>query len=84
MGTANGISQSFVALVRFASYASFGLIYGWSVSDGSSVPGIDATFSYFSITIILVVDIILIRFTLDKSIEKKKVAEIEKPLIEKN
>ena len=28
MGTANGISQSFVALVRFASYASFGLIYG--------------------------------------------------------
>lgn len=91
LGAANGLSQSFMAICRFLSAIMSGFIYGWSVSSGFSLPGINASFCYYIICGFLLIQAFFIFVFLDKSIEKKKKTddtdeskELYLPLIKNN
>lgn len=86
LATANGFSQAIVGISRFISTSLFGLIYGWSVSDGLENFGVNAKFSCFLMSFFPAIDAFIIIFCIDKSVEKKKTEEnkLELKLLNKN
>lgn len=86
LATANGFSQAVVGVSRFLSTSVFGLIYGWSVSDGLDNFAVDAKFSCFFMCVFPIIDTLVIVFCVDKSVEKKKTEEnkLEMNLLNKN
>ena len=71
LGIANGFSQALTGMCRFISTTSIGLIYGWSVTNGKTIPGVDIHFSFLLLEFILIGQAILIKFKLHPSLEKK-------------
>ena len=84
LSTANGFSEAIIAVSRFSGNSCIGVLFGWSASVGLRIPGIDVKFACFILSGILVVNLILIKFRVDSSVEKKKQnKELSIELIEK-
>lgn len=85
LATANGFSQAIVGISRFLSTSFFGVIYGWSVSEGLDISGIDAKFSCFLLGLIPIFNGLLTHFIIDPSVQNKKIEEntLAMSLIEK-
>lgn len=82
IGIANGISQAVIGVLRAISTVSFGGIYGWSVTDGYLISGVNAHIAYFGLIILLLINLVFILFVLEKSVEKKKTNTFSETLME--
>ena len=71
LGIATGISQGLIGMCRFISTTSIGIIYGWSITNGKAIPGVNIHFSFLFLVFILIIQVILIKFKLHPSLEKK-------------
>ena len=82
-GSAMGISQAVVALMRALSTVSTAWLFSWSIDSALNFFPFDIHFCFFMLIFILIVDFILIKFTLDETVEKRKVKQNEVKLLEK-